>query len=595
MREPRRRWAGWCAALVAALTVGFVGHGATPQVDAAPLVVALWDPTPRPLGPITVFGDSVLKGSLETSPSFVDRLAEQGWGPIRARAGGGYSTGEWETGNQQTKATYWIDAWRAQGWDPVDVVINLGANDAGMCSTSACAYRMISYLADHIGPGHRIWWPLVTHLGAGRAQAWNTALLRIDAERDDFYTWDWPSEMATGGYSTGDGVHLGPDSYRKRSTVMAQQVTATLGWASPAGGPATLPTPAAAPSEFVPLTSTRVLDTRSAAPVEAEQHVVVDVSGAVPAGTAAVAVYVAATEPAGPGYLTAYPCDRQRPTASSVNHGPWATRGAVTIVPVVDGAFCLFTKARAHLLADVQGAFVPTGTQPEALRLHPLDTPQRLLDTRPAGPAETSVVSVPDGAEGAALNLTAVAHGAPGYLTAYPCDAERPLAAAVNFGAVDTVAAAAYVPAADDGTICVYAKSGADVIVDLTATLAPAATPGGLTFVPVSPTRTLDTRVGTGGWAPVHGPTQTVDAAVAPAGARAVSGTLTLAAPIAAGYLRAWGCGPQPTTSNVNAPAGATLANHVTTAVSGDGKLCIFGLARGTTIFDTTGWWVTSP
>lgn len=576
------------------------GFADTPRAGAAPLVVADWDPTPRPLGPITVFGDSVLKGSLETSPSFVDRLAAQGWGPIRARAGGGYSTGEWETGNQQTKATYWIDTWRAQGWDPVDVVINLGANDAGMCSTSACAYRMISFLADHIGPGHRIWWPLITHLGAGRANVWNAALLQIDAERDDFYTWDWPHEMATGGYSTGDGVHLGPDSYRKRSAVMAEQVTATLGWASPTGASAGLPAPAAAPSEFVPLTSARVLDTRLPAaaptgPVAAEQQVRVDVSGVVPPGTSAVAVYVAATDTQGAGFLTASPCDQPLPTASSVNYAPWATRGAVTIVPVVDGQFCLFTKATAHLLADVQGAFVPTGGGPDGLRLHPLDTPQRLLDTRPTGPVETAVVPLPPGTAAAAVNLTAVAHGQPGYLTVYPCGGERPLAAAVNFSGTDTVAAAAYVPAGEGDAICVYAKGGADVVVDLTATLAPADAEGGLAFVPVAPTRTLDTRSGTGGWAPVQGPTQTLDAVVAPVGARAVSGTLTLAAPIFAGYLRAWGCGPQPATSNVNAVAGAAMANHVTTGIADDGKLCIFSLSRGTTIFDTTGWWVTSP
>ena len=585
------------AAFTALVAAGALGAGDVPHAAAAPLVVAGYDPTPRPLGPITVFGDSVLKGSMETAPSFVDRLAEQGWGPIRARAGGAYSTGEWLTSGE-TRASYWIQLWRSQGWDPVDVVINLGANDVGQCRASvACARRMILFVVDQLGPGHRIWWPMITHLGSGYAEAWNAALAGVAAERDDFFTWDWPTEMRTGGYSTGDGIHLSPDSYRRRSQVMAAQVTATLGSASLTGGPAALPEPAAAPSDFVPLTSARVLDTRLPAgapigPVAAEQHVEVDVSGVVPDGATAVAVYVAATETGGPGFLTAYPCDRERPTASNVNHPAGATRGAVTIVPVADGMICLFTKAGAHLLADVQGAFVPAGTDDRAQRLVPLDEPQRLADTRSGDPVETLTVAVPDGARSAVVNLTAVAGAEPGYATAYPCDAERPHAAAVNFGPDETIAAAAYVPVAGDGSICVFVKGGAHVIVDLTATFVGAGDDGGLMFVPVGPTRTLDTRVGIGGWAPVSGPGQTLDAVVAPPGSQAVSGTITLAAPVSPGYLRVWGCNAPPDTSSVNAATGATLANHVTTSVSDDGKLCVFSLSRGTTIFDTTGWWV---
>lgn len=578
----------WCPT-VAVTTVVLT---ATPA-DAAPLVVAASDPIARPLGPITVFGDSVLKGSLETSPSFVDRLAEQGWGPIRARAGGAYSTGEWLTSGE-TRASYWIQLWRSQGWDPADVVINLGANDVGICrASSACARRMILYVVDQLGPGHRIWWPQITHLGAGYADAWNLALAQVALERDDFFTWDWPAEMASGGYASGDGVHLSPDSYRRRSIVMAAEVTAALGAANPIGAAAPLAPASSAPTEFVPLTTTRVLDTRDAStgPVAAGGVIAVDTSAVVPAGTAAVAAYVTATEPDGPGYVTAFPCGAGPPIASTVNYPPGATRGSVTIVPVADGRFCLFTKAAAHLVVDLQGAFVPAGVA-GALRLRPEPTPIRLADTRPLGPVETLTVAVPGPAAAAAVNLTAVPRGEPGYLTAYPCDAERPLAAAVNFGPSGAVAAAAYVPVAADGTICVYAKGGADVVVDVTATFTPATAAGGLSFVPVVPTRTVDTRTGTGGWSPVHGVGQTIDVPVAPPDAQAVSGTLTLAGPVQAGYLRAWGCGPAPDTSNVNAAAGATVANHVTTGVGAGGKLCVFSLARGTTVFDTSGWWV---
>jgi hypothetical protein len=50
------------------------------------------------------------------------------------------------------------------------------------------------------------------------------------------------------------------------------------------------------------------------------------------------------------------------------------------------------------------------------------------------------------------------------------------------------------------------------VIVDLTGTFGD----GGLSFVPVRPTRMLDTRNAIGGWSPIHGSGETLDVRVAP-------------------------------------------------------------------------------
>ena len=44
----------------------------------------IFDDTPRPLGEISLIGDSVLLGSLTFGPNLVEQLAEQGWGPIRS-------------------------------------------------------------------------------------------------------------------------------------------------------------------------------------------------------------------------------------------------------------------------------------------------------------------------------------------------------------------------------------------------------------------------------------------------------------------------------------------------------------------------------
>jgi hypothetical protein len=159
----------------------------------------------------------------------------------------------------------------------------------------------------------------------------------------------------------------------------------------------------------------------------------------------------------------------------------------------------------------------------------------------------------------------------------------------VNFGPLEPVAGAAFVPVSPGGTICVASSTAVDVIVDVTGTFSAT---GSLAFVPAEPGRVLDTRNGAGGWSPILGGDQTIDARVVPAGAVAVTGTLTLVEPLRESFLTAWGCGPEPSTSNVNAGRSLVLANALTTGVSADGRLCVRGPAVTHVLFDTTGWWV---
>ncbi len=158
--------------LVALSTLTIAVSSATPTgVAEANIPVQIDIATPGPLGPVTVFGDSVLLGSALWGPTLPDRLAEQGWGPIKFRAGAGYHTRSGWGG-----ALDWLSGWRAQGWDAPNVLINLGANDSGICDTDiACARRQIQGVIDEIGPGHTIWWPQITRLFTAFAQqdTWN--------------------------------------------------------------------------------------------------------------------------------------------------------------------------------------------------------------------------------------------------------------------------------------------------------------------------------------------------------------------------------------------------------------------------------------
>jgi len=573
------------------IATSFAVGTSSDRADAA-LADASFDPVPRPNGAVTIIGDSVLQGSMIYGPTLPQRLAERGWGPIQARAGVGYSTGP-GTAATEARATYWIDRWRQEGWDAPNVFVNLGANDSGRCQTDlACARSSILHLADRIGPGHRIWWPQITRfpIFQNQADTWNLALRQIAAERADFYTWDWPAVMAAEGFESGDNTHLTPTGYLARSEIMAHEFGADLLQSERIGGDAALAPPTGAPSEVVPIGPVRVIDTRVDPPgmVAADTAIVVDVSALVPDGTTAIAAYVSATNTAGPGFLTAYECSSGRPQASAANHAAGETRGAVAITPIAaDGTFCLYTLAEADLLVDLQAAFVPATAT--ALRFDPLPTPTRLIDTRESARSEIIEVDVPDGAEAVAVSLTAVFSQHHGFLTAYPCSDDPPVVANVNYGPAELISGTAFLPVGPEGTICVFVLNPTDVTIDLTGTFS---ADGELVFQPAVPTRMIDTRSGIGGWSPIHGAFQTIDARVAPADAVAVSGTLTMVTPLRTGFTRAWGCGAEPETASVTAVRGAVLANSVTTGVSTSGRLCVMTPVASSTVFDTSGWWV---
>ena len=582
-RTATSRLRGALVGIIALATATVAATVSTPDgvVEAAPVQIDI--ATPGPLGAVTVFGDSVLLGSALWGPTLPDRLAERGWGPIRFRAGEGYNA---RTGSFGART--WLSAWRAQGWDAPNVLVNLGANDSGICDTDiTCARRLIQGVIDEIGPGHVIWWPQITRLFTAFAQqnTWNRALQEFADSRSDFFTWDWPAELPQ--YRSADGTHLNPDGYRTRSVRMADLFTRDVARARRTGGPAPLPTTTASPATFVPIPATRVVDTRGdgSSPMTPGRTQVIDLDGIVPADASAVALYVGAARTTSKGYFAAGPCGR--PTSgSTVNYAPFTAIGAPTIVALgVDDDVCVFSSGRADLVVDVQGAFVD---RDDGLTFHPLASPDRLADTRDTGRATELVVAVPAGSSAVAVNLTATRAEQRGFLSAYPCG-EAGGAANLNFRPGSGWSASAIVNVSAEDTICVASNVSTDVIVDITGTFA--AGPG-LRYVPVTPTRMLDTRDGTGGWAPIQGANQTIGARVAPETAEAVTGTITIVRPLDRGYVTADACAGTTPTSSANAAAGAAVANSITLGISDTGRLCFRTSTTGQTLFDTTGWWV---
>ena len=236
------------------------------------------------------------------------------------------------------------------------------------------------------------------------------------------------------------------------------------------------------------LTPARLLDTRKPIGVptigklNAGDTLVLQVSGSggVPsADVAAATLNVTVTEPDGSGFITVYPCDDQRPTASNLNFVAGQTvPNLVTARLSAAGTVCLYTSATTHLVADVAAWYSVSAAQ----GYHELP-PQRILDTRePIGVPATgkalggqSLVlqvagqgGVPaTGALAVTMNVTVTEPDAAGFLTVYPCDADRPEASNLNFTQGETVPNLVTVKLSAAGTVCLFAQQTAHLVADV--------------------------------------------------------------------------------------------------------------------------------
>ncbi len=137
--------------------------------------------------------------------------------------------------------------------------------------------------------------------------------------------------------------------------------------------------PLAAPG-LEPVTPVRLFDTRDGGGARRPAGSVyeLDLSTTAPPDATAVVMNVTAADSTANGFVTVYPCDIARPTASNLNY----TRGQivpnlVTVALAASAKVCFYTHTPTHLIADMSGWYIlgaGTGYQAQA--------PVRLFDTR---------------------------------------------------------------------------------------------------------------------------------------------------------------------------------------------------------------------
>jgi hypothetical protein len=197
------------------------------------------------------------------------------------------------------------------------------------------------------------------------------------------------------------------------------------------------------------------------------------------------------------------------------------------------------------------------------------------------------------------LNLTATDPTDSSFITAYPDGDAVPISSNLNFTTGETIPNLVVVPVGADGAVDFYNHTGStDLVADLEGYYTSS---GGSSYVPLSPSRVLDTRNGTGGYSAPVGPGGTVSLQITGAdgvpasGVTAVVLNVTATNPTDSSFVTVYPDGEAvPTASNLNFTAGETIPNLVLVPVGADGKIDFYNHTGSTDLVaDLEGFYTT--
>ncbi|HMY76771.1 MAG TPA: hypothetical protein PLQ88_33435, partial [Blastocatellia bacterium] len=330
------------------------------------------------------------------------------------------------------------------------------------------------------------------------------------------------------------------------------------------------------------------------------------------------------------GFLTLYPSDAAQPLVANSNYGPSEivnnvfTVGLGTSGPDA-GAFKIFALNTTEVVVDVTGYYAPPGAG--GLYFHPLPKPVRLLETRAGfggcfnpgaalpGDADTMQqargvcdgVTIPPAAQAIVGNATTVGPQGGGFLTLFPANAVRPLAASSNYLAGQVMNAPFTTGLSATGAFKIYTTAQTDLVVDVLGYYSPEsldANGAGLLFNPLpKPVRLLETRAGLTGCYLTGAPLAAGSTRLQPArglcegvtiaaNALGIIGNATVVSPQSGGFLTFWPSdAAQPTVAASNFAAGQVFNRHFTVGLgNADGAFKLFTLANTELVIDVSGF-----
>lgn len=360
------------------------------------------------------------------------------------------------------------------------------------------------------------------------------------------------------------------------------------------------PAPACvATSGFTAVPPARLLDTRiglgGARRLPAGGRIALQVTGrgGVPVGATSAVLNVAAVGPAGPGFLTTFPCTPSRPTASTVNFRAGQVIANTTIATLSpSGQVCVYAHAATDVVVDVTG-WLGQGSGSKFTAVGPT----RVMDTRtglggatrlsPGGTARLVIPSLPAGTTAVALNVTSTAASGPGFATVYPCATGRPRTSTINYVAGATRPNNTIVGV--DGGVCIYSLNATEIVVDLVGYFGS----GGSSYLPTAPTRLLDTRESGGSLRPATAVSyRPAIAALGTYSAMSAAVNVTAVGHGASGFVTTFDCGVRGTTSTLNAVVGEVNANGAIVPLGNGLDSCVYTQPGGNLVVDLNGWWV---
>jgi hypothetical protein len=362
------------------------------------------------------------------------------------------------------------------------------------------------------------------------------------------------------------------------------------------------------PLGFVPASPPiRAIDTRETARLGQGQVLRVALAGLVADGARAAVIDLAAVDPSGAGFLTAWSCDEPMPATSNLNYLAGATRATHAVVKLAaDASICVFTMVESDVLVDVTGSYTDS---PSALLFHPL-APTRIYDSRLTGGAwqagETRSIPVPIEAAAVSINVTITEPAASGFVTVFPCQATLPVVSNINYVPGQVVANLVQI-GVTGGAVCVHSRARTHIVIDMQGTYD--SQPDGLRYQAILPTRLVDTRTGVGsvfgrvghdagplGILPSNAPVATT---AVPAVVEALMVSMIAVSPRNSGWGEIGPC-VEPAylvpyhSSTLNFVANDVVANQAITPTkaSSGADVCTFTTTPAYHVVDLTGWFV---